>query len=656
MKKVKIKLLPTDNKKQFSKTINQEGEKTLTVGNTLQPVDEEDSNLEAEVAEQVVTNLNFDGIPENYTVGGKRHYNGGTPLNLPNNSFVFSRDKKMRISNSDILKMFGKKSRKAATPADLAKKYKLNDYKKVLLDKDADDLEKSTAELMIANYNEKLGKLSLVQESMKGFPTGLPSIAMPYIISSGFNPEDVFSTEGQEDESYDMDQAKWGGQKKNKVRILKNPSYQPGGGTFDIYPEEFLKNYLNKYQGQDTSGAFPSYLRDEKGRAEAMKVAKIQKSRGKNIAGKYPFDSPEMMTDFATRQNWYLKQNPDFDPHKASDVKDFQDKYNQRLKELGLGSYDFKGTQFGQLTHGAPNLDYVAQEVKKQGITVPTKEVGKPLPDLKGKPLVEPKQDPEYTPYWMQDIIKTAGAFGDMSRIKKYLPWQAPLTADFAEPTYYDPTRELAANAEQSAIASNALSAFTGPQGASARFLAVQGQGAKNAADILGKYNNLNVGVANEFERENTGILNNLNLNKAKMNTELYDKTVIANQQFDNAKAMARQNLRQSFIDAFTNRGMTQGVNTMYSKQFKVDPTTGFVTPTGKKKDIYAASRERDDIISTISDIKSRMPGISDELAYKIAMGSGTGDEGDLAAETAALTRAYPGFTPNLAYKIAKGK
>lgn len=217
MRKIRIKSLPTDNKKQFSVKINQEGEKPISVTNTLQPTTWENANMEAEADETAVTNLNNDGIPEHYVIGGKSHSDGGTPLNLPNHSFIFSRDKNLKIKDEDILKMFGKNSRKGkTTPADLAKKYKLNEYKKILLDKNADDLEKSTAELMIANYNEKLGKLALVQESMKGFPTGIPSIAMPYIISSGFNPTDVFSTEGEQDDSYDMDQAKWGGQKRKK--------------------------------------------------------------------------------------------------------------------------------------------------------------------------------------------------------------------------------------------------------------------------------------------------------------------------------------------------------------------------------------------------------------------------------------------------------
>ena len=56
---------------------------------TLGPVDVDDANLEAELGETAVTDLSGDGIPEHYKIGGKRHYDGGTPLNLPDNSFIF---------------------------------------------------------------------------------------------------------------------------------------------------------------------------------------------------------------------------------------------------------------------------------------------------------------------------------------------------------------------------------------------------------------------------------------------------------------------------------------------------------------------------------------------------------------------------------------
>jgi len=63
----------------------------IKINSTLQPSPREEATLEAERGETVVTNLQHEGIPEFYTIGGKPHSRGGTPLNLPENSFIFSK-------------------------------------------------------------------------------------------------------------------------------------------------------------------------------------------------------------------------------------------------------------------------------------------------------------------------------------------------------------------------------------------------------------------------------------------------------------------------------------------------------------------------------------------------------------------------------------
>lgn len=181
---------------------------------------------------------------------------------------------------------------------------------------------------------------------------------------------------------------------------------------------------------------------------------------------------------------------------------------------------------------------------------------------------------PSNGPWWLQDIIQTAGAAGDLARIKKYLPYQATPEVRLPDATFYDPTRELAANAEQANMAYQAQTAFTNPQQLAAASAVTQGQAAKNAADVMGRYNNLNVGLANQLSQERTGIMNTASQNKANLDTQLWDKYTIANQQFDNSKAKARQNLRSSYIDAITNRANTANLNSLYP-EYNVDPSRG---------------------------------------------------------------------------------
>ena len=54
------------------------------VNTTLGPVDRSEANLEAERGETALTDMNNDGDFELYDISGKRHSEGGTPLNLPN--------------------------------------------------------------------------------------------------------------------------------------------------------------------------------------------------------------------------------------------------------------------------------------------------------------------------------------------------------------------------------------------------------------------------------------------------------------------------------------------------------------------------------------------------------------------------------------------
>lgn len=207
----------------------QTDEDMMHYNDTLQPVDRNEANLEAEKDEEVVL-PNYKGMSAKFRVGGKRHYEGGTPLNLPDDSFVFSDTKAMKLNDPDILKTFGKTPKKGGyTPAQLAKPYDINKYRKVLDDPMADSVQKKTAEEMIANYNVLLGKLALAQESKKGFPQGIPFIAEPYMMMNNLKPEDVLPIDPSAGDMMQQQQpqmAKYGGAKK--VRIKQLPKAQTG--------------------------------------------------------------------------------------------------------------------------------------------------------------------------------------------------------------------------------------------------------------------------------------------------------------------------------------------------------------------------------------------------------------------------------------------
>ena len=167
-------------------------------GKTLTSVPRDKANLEAEGGETAFGPISGESIPDHFNIKGARHTNGGVPLDLPDDTFIFSDTKSMKITDPRILKMFGKKAKKGGyTPAELAKPYDINKYKAILMDPDSDRKERETATLMIKNYIIKLGALALAQESKKGFPQGIPEMAKPYMESIGLKEEDILPQEQQ---------------------------------------------------------------------------------------------------------------------------------------------------------------------------------------------------------------------------------------------------------------------------------------------------------------------------------------------------------------------------------------------------------------------------------------------------------------------------
>ena len=228
--------------------------------------------------------------------------------------------------------------------------------------------------------------------------------------------------------------------------------------------------------------------------------------------------------------------------------------------------------------------------------------------------MAQERKDPEW---WLQDSVNTLGAFGDAMSLKKYMPWEARVDLEEPRPTFLDPTRELAAQSEQANIAAQAASSFAGPQALNARLSQTQGQAAAQAANTLSNINNQNVNIANQFEANQVGVRNQENMLNQQMANRVYDKNVVANQQFDNAKRQAAANTRQQYNAAVTNRWKTDAMNQMYPN-YQVGPGSGGrvdYTPTEKQVDPGAKTSTYGE---KLKDLMSQ--GFSRETAEKMIM------------------------------------
>ena len=154
---------------------------------TLQPDPRDESNVEAEKNETVLTDLNFDGDFEFYNIGGKRHNQGGTPLNLPEQSFIYSDTRSMKLTKDEMAEL-NVDSKKRITPAKVSKNFELNKFTELLNDPYADTIQKDTADYMLDKNKNKLSHLAFVQEAKKDFEEGVPKAAFPYLQKKGIDP------------------------------------------------------------------------------------------------------------------------------------------------------------------------------------------------------------------------------------------------------------------------------------------------------------------------------------------------------------------------------------------------------------------------------------------------------------------------------------
>jgi hypothetical protein len=231
--------------------VDSKGQK-LNVRKTLTSVPRSEANLEAEGGETAFGPISGDTIPDHMTISGPRHSNGGVPLDLPEDTFIFSDTKKMKINDPNILRMFGKSKKKGGyTPAELAKPYDINKYKAILMDPDSDRMDRENAELMIKNYIMKLGALAIAQESKKGFPQGIPEMARPYMEANGISEEDLMPQEEQEGQP---EMAEGG-----------TPEYPHGGvhSPFEMSMEKAKETDFTALSAPNLQGPQGQYTEDE---------------------------------------------------------------------------------------------------------------------------------------------------------------------------------------------------------------------------------------------------------------------------------------------------------------------------------------------------------------------------------------------------------
>jgi hypothetical protein len=606
------------------------------VSKTLKAVPREVANLEAEGGETVVGDLDGSTMPSFKTIVGPRHSEGGVPLALPDDSFIFSDTKSMKISDPKILKMFNKSAKKGGyTPAELSKQYDINKYRKILQDPESDKVSRNTAEIMIKNYVMKLGALALAQESKKGFPQGIPLIAKPYMEANKIAEEDLIPELAKEEqvESPQFEQGETAEYEQQEM-----PQTMPDGQPIAMpqgQPEQMMQAPMAAY-GMEMGGFYPEYAFGGYFQNGGSKDrAKTKEELEKDIAsGKVQVQKTKTLPD-GTIEITQKDGTKVYARGTIGEEEDYSNIQKPTVTNLATNAEQYKKDICAKIKASKKPISYAVAmgwiaasragefagcvsaeasakkettevfQLEEEPSTTPGKKKCKCTDTNTGKENIFeinndeecvceseeevtmqgsippiPRRDAEF---WQQDIINAAGAFGDRMGLRKQMPWEARVDLEEPRPTFIDDTQELGQQSQLANIASQATAQFAGPQ-AGARLSAIQGQGAAQAANTRSRTNNQNIGIANQFEANQVGVRNQEQMMNQQMANRLFDKNVIAQQQFDNAKRQAAANMRQAYNTALTNKWKTDALNQMYPN-YQVDPLSGGrvqYTPTPK--------------------------------------------------------------------------
>lgn len=529
--------------------MNQDDDESSQINDTIEEVPREEANIEAEGGETAMIPYKEGGDAYMHKkIKGKRHTEGGVPLNVPEGTFIFSDTKKMKLGGS-VLKLFGKseKSTKKFTPATLAKQYNIDKYISILNDSKSDPIKKRTAELMIQNYEKKLAQLALVQEGKKGFPQGIPQVSQSYYQQM---------MQAQQGEEQEMQQ-----EVPQQTQAMYGMGFKYGGG-------------LQKFQGDKGSSEFrgvpyaynePMYTtNDFSGRQDEDEDLKENEESNE-------FQRPSLTLRTTPKTNSYditmpESNVPSFKPFNSFDFQSQLGKNQERIDKLG---------QSGLLSEEERNFTDENGNIIGSNVMYHNYTKNHPYTfnfnlqknkDFKEKDYVYNHN----TPYgWTTpDKLNMLNSMINLASVRRSTPFEP--TVQFQRPqTYYtDPSRALAANAEQMNAARQAAGMFAGPQ---SRYSFNAGQFGKNAADIIGQYAMQNVGLGNQAAQQNAAITNQQIQYDAQRAKRLYDAGIIDFQQYQNAMRQARAAVVQSYAQGDTNAVDMYNTREIRSPYFTTD-------------------------------------------------------------------------------------
>jgi hypothetical protein len=526
---------------------------------------------------------------------GKRHSKGGTPVNIPDNSFIFSDFKDLGFDKSDKerfeFKLGGTKLKNNTPAKVLEKNIDIKHHNKminILNSNSQDDIAKNSANLMLTKNLEMIGKVAYVQEGKKGFPQGIP----PF--SQGTAP--VYKKEVDDEITQSVQYMKYGGS--------MIPKYQMGKSTYN--------DRQRFWQDQGQLQLYPEI-----------------NWKGTQHANNGVYDQARE-DEFRKRNQWFFNQNPNASMRNPQDVLKFQKAYDEMYANEFNGEHYFYGnndmgfdSRFGNKTFNAPAFVRNSKQIYgnlndyNKAISIPQNNT---VQNIDGRPIVNRinnigpgldynrNQSPQFTPEQIFGHVKTplpaldytipqepvtntglnAGDIGEpytnQFQPVGFTPWQnfnmaLPLINKLGIKSQYPLYQQQRSVApEQTLMSADPYLNQIGMdynQAASMNRIMSPTQAYANNSELYGKKLDANNNALNQINQGNAQIQNNQNqlaaqtynadmINNLKFNKQYYDELATTNQNkerykdFYNNQFMTNANQMIAENQAFNNLLNTQ--------------------------------------------------------------------------------------------------
>lgn len=524
------------------------------INSTIKPIEREESNAELEKNEVVFNPVKM----TLHNVLGKRHSQGGTTVKLDKGSFIISDYKKLAINKKDAEEMEFKTH---GTPAKVLKReVNLKDHNRLidmLINKKGDEISNNSAQLMIEKNLNKLGQVAFKQEEKKRFPEGVPDL------SKGTAP--IYSVE-------------------TKNNMEKSKQYQIGGSyysphykftprtsPFKVKPAGYndpkyissLMQKLNEITGNNYNTTQPGLIdmRDSQWNSENKEFVEDAQKRGyTNINATKDFNYVDKARPFYDAIG--VVKNPyDFtQEQKEIFGKEKGVTYLDEQKSKGFWIDPITGRYIGARFN--PQGGLIKKVTNVPIIETPTgaqpKIVEKPVsfngtpenPDKESLPLIADYPNMGLTDYQKLSLGRQALNVAGIKRLDPYrLHQESVITKNklFSAQPYLN---QIGQGYNSALKTLRGLTNFSQLNAAASE---IRGNTLDQNNKAIDQVEQNNVSLQNSEQANNANTYNSDAQKNREYDSNYYDKTIVAKENFDNLKDIAKnkfyENLDQTLYD-----------------------------------------------------------------------------------------------------------